>query len=123
MMRRWAVEPWLVAAAVSFVATGLAAEERDALGPSVLYLPVVEKTVERGILTPVPIRIALPRELPARRVLAHYRIHGSRSWTALELNRVGTEWRGAIPCLEVSTITGDIVYYIRIHDAYGDHWR
>lgn len=116
---RLAVRRAVAGALVSFVATAFAAEERDALGPSVLYLPVVEKTAEGGILTPVPIRIALPRELPARRVLAHYRIHGSTNWTALELNRVGSEWRGAIPCLEVSTITGDIVYYIRVHDAEG----
>lgn len=96
-----------------------AREERHAIGPNVLYMPVVEKVAEGGILTPVPVRIVLPRGVPARRVLVHYRIHGSKEWTTLELNRVGTEWRGAIPCLEVSTITGDITYYFRMHDAAG----
>jgi hypothetical protein len=97
----------------------LQAEDRDALGPSVLRMPVLEQKAERGILTPVPIAVTLPGALPARRVLVHYRIHGSKDWMTLELTRQGEEFRGAIPCLEVSTITGDIRYYIRVHDAKG----
>jgi hypothetical protein len=49
----------------------------------------------------------------------HYRVWGDPDWTALALRREGNRWRGAIPCLEVSTITGDVKYYIRIHDAEG----
>jgi hypothetical protein len=95
------------------------ADERSALGPSILRVPSLERKVEQGILTPVPLELELPADLPARRVLAHYRIHGSKAWITLELLRYGKRWIGAIPCLEVSTITGDISYYIRIHDAAG----
>jgi hypothetical protein len=96
------------------------AESRDrALGPSIIKSSTLERTAEQGILTPVPLEIELPGDLPARRVLVHYRIHGSKEWTTLELLRYGRRWVGAIPCLEVSTITGDIRYYFRIHDASG----
>jgi hypothetical protein len=95
------------------------AKEQDPLGPSVIRMPVLERRAERGILTPVPIELTLPDRLPARRVLAHYKIWGSKDWTSLELNRLGKRWKGAIPCLEVSTITGNISYYIRVHDAEG----
>lgn len=99
---------------------GLArAEQKDSLGPSILKVPMLEKRAEQGILTPVPLDLELPEALPARRVLVHYRIHGSKEWTTLELLRYGKRWVGAIPCLEVSTITGDVAYYVRIHDAAG----
>jgi hypothetical protein len=96
-----------------------AAEAPDALGPSVLHLPVLEQQADRGILTPLPIQLELPAGLPASRVLVHYKIFGSKQWTTLELRRLGRRWSGAIPCLEVSTITGDVSYYIRVHDAEG----
>jgi hypothetical protein len=70
-------------------------------------------------LTPVPIRIDLPRDVPAHRVLVHYRLFGTVGWTTLELRRRDKGWAGAIPCIEVSTVTGDLVYYIRIHDRDG----
>lgn len=94
-------------------------DERASLGPSILRVPMLERQAEQGILTPVPIALELPVELPARRVLVHYRIHGSKQWTTLELLRYGRRWVGAIPCLEVSTITGDVSYYVRIHDSAG----
>jgi len=97
----------------------VSADDRSVLGPEVLRAAVLEQKSERGILTPVPITIVLPDRLPARRVLVHYRIHGSAEWVTLELLRVGRRWSGAIPCLEVSTITGDIRYYVRVHDARG----
>lgn len=91
------------------------------LGPEVLKLPVLERKAEQGILTPLPITVVLPPELGARaaRVLVHYRVWGDPDWTTLALSRRGKQWTGAIPCLEVSTITGDVRYYIRAHDADG----
>ena len=90
-------------------------------GPRLLHVPPGQQHAEQGILTPVPIRVELPPEVAAERVLVHYRVRGSPSWTTLELRRQGGEPRflGAIPCLEVSTITGDLTYYIRVHDAEG----
>jgi hypothetical protein len=85
-----------------------------------LPVSVAEKRAEQGILTPVPIAIGLPSELEAARVLVHFKVHGSPGWTTLELRREGGNlFRGAIPCLEVSTITGDLRYYVRVHDADG----
>ncbi len=110
---------YLVAALLAGLAATAQAQSREALGPNVLRLPVFEQRAEQGILTPVPIRLELPVELPAARVLVHYKIHGSKSWATLELKRRGKRWEGAIPCLEVSTITGVILYYVRVHDAEG----
>jgi hypothetical protein len=95
------------------------AEEQ--LGPPLLHMPVLERKVEQGILTPVPIAVELPAAIRARarRVLLHYRVWGDPDWTTLELRSTGKKHTGAIPCLEVSTITGDIKYYFRVHDADG----
>jgi len=99
---------------VSFVARAATAE------PQLLHVPPAEKKAEQGILTPVPITVDLPAGIEQARVLVHYRVHGSRDWTTLELWRdAGQRFRGAIPCLEVSTITGDLRYYVRVHDAEG----
>jgi hypothetical protein len=90
-------------------------------GPRLLHVPAEQRRVEQGILTPVPVSVELPPNLVAERVLLHYRVHGAPRWVTLELQREGrtTRFRGAIPCLEVSTITGEIHYYIRVHDADG----
>lgn len=118
-MTRWAVLLTALGVA-SFVSLGSVwAAEQSALGPSILRSAALERHAEQGILTPVPLELELPPDLPARRVLVHYRIHGSPGWTTLELLRYGPRWVGAIPCLEVSTITGDIRYYVRVHDADG----
>jgi hypothetical protein len=86
-----------------------------------LHVPPARQHAEQGILTPVPIRVDLPPDVDAHRVLVHYRVRGSPAWTTLELRRdaSGPGFAGAIPCLEVSTITGDLAYYIRVHDAGG----
>jgi len=91
----------------------------EPLGPTILHVPPERKQADQGILTPVPIALELPANLPARRVLVHYKVHGAPAWRTLELRRQGLRYEGAIPCLEVSTITGDLLYYIRIHDAEG----
>ena len=97
------------------------AEDREAMGPEVLHNPTLERKAEQGILRAVPISTELPIEiaLRARRVLVHYRLWGDPDWTALELRRSGAKYEGAIPCLEISTVTGDLRYYIRVHDAEG----
>ncbi|GMV18561.1 MAG: hypothetical protein DYH12_13095 [Sorangiineae bacterium PRO1] len=116
-MRRWPLALFAL-----LVSAELRAEPGTSeLGPGVLKLPVLERKAEQGILTPVPITVTLPVELAARaaRVLVHYRVWGDPDWTTLALSRRGKAWTGAIPCLEVSTITGDVRYYVRVHDAEG----
>ncbi len=90
-------------------------------GPELLHIPELAREAEQGILRPVPLTVELPSAvaLRARRVLVHYRLWGDPDWTTLELRRNGASYEGAIPCLEVSTVTGELRYYIRIHDADG----
>lgn len=90
-------------------------------GPQVLHIPESQRVAEQGILRPVPIFADLPVDLSvrARRVLVHYRLWGDPDWTTLELRRNGARYEGAIPCMEISTVTGDLKYYIRVHDAAG----
>jgi hypothetical protein len=112
----------LLLAAAALAVPGKTAEpEIDTLGPRLLHQPALERKAEQGILTPVPILVALPPDLAARaaRVLVHYKVWGDPDWTALKLERGKKGFTGAIPCLEVSTITGDVRYYIRVHDASG----
>src|SRR5688572_5012771 len=40
-------------------------------GPRLLHVPAGARTAEQGILTPVPISLEVPADLPARRVLLH----------------------------------------------------
>jgi hypothetical protein len=99
-------------------------EEKEAggsMGPEVLHMPQLQRKAEQGILRPVPILADLPHDVAvrARRVLVHYRLWGDPDWTTLELRRNGTRYEGAIPCLEISTVTGDLRYYIRVHDVEG----
>jgi hypothetical protein len=89
--------------------------------PEILHAPTLERHVEQGILRPVPLSVELPRDLAlrARRVLVHYRLWGDPDWITLELGRSGARFVGAVPCREVSTVTGDLKYYIRVHDPAG----
>ncbi len=99
------------------VSQARAAGQRE---PTLLHVPVERRKAEQGILTPLPIAVELPASLPASRVLVHYRVHGAKDFSTLELRRAGGQvFRGEIPCLEVSTITGDVRYYIRVHDRDG----
>jgi hypothetical protein len=88
-------------------------------GPRILHAPAASKTTEQGVLTPVPIDVELPAELPARRVLLHYHVFGAAEWRTLELRREGARYKGAIPCLEVGEMTKEVRYYIRLHDGEG----
>lgn len=97
-----------------------AARANGPAGPQILHLPPGRHEAEQGILTPIPIDVSIPSDVPAARVLVHYKIRGAPEWTTLELLEVEGSWQGAIPCLEVSTITGDVAYYVRVHDRSGN---
>jgi hypothetical protein len=103
------------------VSTAVRAEEPAGWGPKILHLPVQERREEQGILRPIPISVELPGDVGwnAARVLVSYRLWGEPGWTTIQLRAVGQRYEGAIPCLEVSTVTGDFRYYIRVHDAHG----
>lgn len=110
------------AALMLLILTGLAPPARAAEqpgGPRLLHVPAANETTEQGILTPVPISLEVPLDLPARRVLLHYHVFGVKEWRTLELRREGGRYVGAIPCLEVSEMTSEIRYYIRVHDEKG----
>lgn len=96
-------------------------EGEEAMGPQILHIPLLERKAEQGILRPVPLLVDLPGRVAreARRVLVHYRLWGDPDWTTLELRRIGARYEGAVPCLEISTVTGNLRYYIRVHDAEG----
>jgi hypothetical protein len=78
--------------------------------------PIVERIQEQEILTAVPVKLRLPRWIGAERVMVHYRGFGAGDWSRLELARRGQSWSGEVPCLEVSTITGDLQYYLAAYD-------
>lgn len=124
-MRQWPRGLGLAAAAgVLLSAAPGAAQapgEEGPIGPEILHMPLLERRAEQGILRAVPISADLPGDVAARarRVLVHYRLWGDPDWTALELRRNGARYDGAIPCREISTVTGDLRYYIRVHDAEG----
>jgi hypothetical protein len=101
------------------VASGVrAAEPGD---PRILHVPAQDRIPEQGILTPIPIALDLPDGLGAGRVLVHYKLFGADDWVTLELRRESeTRFAGAIPCLEVSTVTGDVLYYVRVHAPDGE---
>jgi hypothetical protein len=90
-------------------------------GPEFLHMPLLERRAEQGILRPVPIDVTLPRDvaLRARRLLVHYRLWGDPDWISLEARREGARFVAVIPCREISTVTGDLKYYLRVHDAEG----
>lgn len=109
----------LLLALVAAVAPPAHAADSQPGGPRLLHVPAANETTEQGILTPVPIALDVPVDLEARRVLLHYHVFGVKEWRTLELRREGARYAGAIPCLEVSEMTGEIRYYIRVHDEKG----
>ena len=109
----------LALAIVSALAAPARGADSQARGPKLLHVPAATETTEQGILTPAPISLDVPLDLPARRVLLHYHVSGVKEWRTLELRREGARYVGAIPCLEVSEMTSEIRYYIRIHDEEG----
>ena len=108
-----------LAALLVLGAPAYGAADTPAGGPRLLHVPAATRTAEQGILTPVPIALQVPADLAARRVLLHYHLFGIKEWRTLELRREGTRYVGAIPCLEVNSLAGEILYYIRVHDVAG----
>ncbi len=110
-----------VALAVGAALTATSPSEDLATSPTILHSPTLERHASSGILRPVPIAVELPPELArrTRRVLVHYRLWGEPDWTTLELKETSGRHSGAIPCLEVSTVTGALRYYVRAHDDDG----
>lgn len=112
-----------VSACVALASAAVAADppaESGPLGPEILHMPLLDRHAEQGILRPVPITVDLPDELAgrARRVLVHYRLWGEPDWTTIALRHgPGARFEGAVPCIEISTVTGDLRYYIRVYDA------
>lgn len=78
--------------------------------------PIVETVPYQEILTPVPVRARIPARLGVDNVLLYYRTFGTRVWTLLELGRSGQTWQGTIDCLEVSTITGPLQFFLQWRD-------
>ncbi len=109
----------LVLAMVAALSPAAGAADSQPSGPRLLHVPAANETTEQGILTPVPISLVVPLDLPARRVLLHYQVFGVKEWRTLELRREEARYVGAIPCLEVSEMTSEIRYYIRLHDEQG----
>lgn len=109
----------VLCAVVATPVGGSWAANAEPLGPRLLHVPAANRTSEQGVLTPVPVSLEIPRDLPARRVLLHYHLFGAREWRALELRRETQRYVGAIPCLEVGEMTREVRYYIRVHDAAG----
>jgi hypothetical protein len=110
---------WLLVAFAAALSSQAHADTSQQSGPRLLHVPAASKTTEQGVLTPVPVSVEIPLDLQARRVLLHYHVFGAQEWRTLELRREGTRYVGAIPCLEVSEMTSEIRYYIRVHDATG----
>jgi len=81
--------------------------------------PALETVPYQQILTPVPVRVSLPVRLGVEHVTLFYRTFGAREWGGLELARYGQTWAGAVNCLEVSTITGNLQFFLHGYDLSG----
>jgi hypothetical protein len=81
--------------------------------------PVVETVPYQEILTPVPVRVGLPAKIGIEQVVMLYRTFGTREWSSVALQRAGQFWHGAVDCLEVSTITGNLQFFLVGEDATG----
>ena len=88
-------------------------------GPSVVHQEVYFLPKEQTVLTAVPIWADL-RAVGARRVWLVYKLFGESGWVARDLVRMGPGWGGAIPCQEVSTVTGDIQAFLLAFDQRDD---
>jgi hypothetical protein len=81
--------------------------------------PIVETVPYQEILTPVPVRARIPARLGVENVLMYYRTFGTREWSTLPLGRYGQTWQGVVDCLEVSTITGPLQFFMHWRDGAG----
>lgn len=88
-------------------------------GPNV---PVVDYVRTQEVLTPLPLRVSLPRKMGAEHVVVLFKPWGVRGWKQVELPRRGGSqtWTGEVSCREVSTVTGDTKYFFLALDEKGD---
>ena len=86
-------------------------------GPAV---PVVEVVKSQEILSPLPLRVSLPRATGTEHVVVLFKPFGVRGWYQTELARSGQTWRGEVSCREVSTVTGDTKYFFLALDEKGE---
>ncbi len=74
---------------------------------------------EQVVNTPVPIYMEPSEEQPASKVTLRYKPFGSKTYTSVELKKMGTGFGGEIPCKDVTT-TGDIKYFFALTDEAGE---
>ena len=88
-------------------------------GPNV---PVIEHVRTQEVLTPLPLRVSLPRKMGAEHVVVLFKPWGVRGWKQVELpRRSDTQtWSGEVSCREVSTVTGDTKYFFLALDDNGE---
>lgn len=82
-------------------------------GGDLIHSPAVESAT----LTPLPLYTALPKGLVAARVQVFYKAFGATDWKSIDLRSVSPGWGGEIPCLDVGSATGALVYYVQAFDA------
>jgi len=82
--------------------------------------PIVEYVKHQEVLTPLPLRVRLPRSTGTEHVVVLVRTWGSRGWKGIELARNGQTWTGEVSCREVSTVTGDTRYFFVALDGEGN---
>lgn len=88
-------------------------------GPNV---PVIEHVRTQEVLTPLPLRVSLPRKMGAEHVVVLFKPWGVRGWKQVELPRRADSqtWSGEVSCREVSTVTGDTKYFFLALDDSGE---
>jgi len=82
--------------------------------------PVVEVLPQQEILTPLPMRVSLPRSYEVEYVLVLVLTWGSQDWDLVQLHRRGQTWSGEVSCRQVSTVTGDTRYFFLALDGQGE---
>jgi hypothetical protein len=75
---------------------------------------------EQVALTPVPIYVELPSGVTVVKVVARYKPFGSPEWKTLELRKLGSGYGGEVPCRDVGSATGELLYFVQATDTAGD---
>jgi hypothetical protein len=88
-------------------------------GPESRDDSLVEYVPEQQTLAALPLRVRLPANYRAERVLVFYHRWGTQGWDMMELARAGQTWNGEVSCRDVSTVTGETRYFFLAVDAQG----
>jgi hypothetical protein len=75
---------------------------------------------EQATMTPVPIYVELEVDSEKAKVVVQYKPFGVPEWKKLDLRRTEGGFGGEIPCREVGSTTGDLLYYLYVLDGAGD---